>query len=342
MSVAEPDAACPLCGRPLRDEPCDDDHVFGQAFGGRVTVRTHKSCNSRYGGEEEGALHRPNTLLSMIRAARGLKAPPMRATARDGTAYDVDLSRGTAEEARPVVRVEHDSESIRLSVRGSERSVKRVLKSWRKRFGSAIPRYSDLPDDVKKELIGSPTEMKSVLAHDLTAARTVALNTAIKAGVVVYGPAFADTPLAAALRDRRDEAVNAASSSDVLATGAMVASLDGGYADMAGKYESSGLKKPQLPSLEPAEDASDVILLPYKNQTIVYVRILGVPLIDGLVVAAPMQRLNDVDPVAPVLVRESSTDRFVVDYTRELLDPVIEQAESDAARLRANDEGEDG
>lgn len=240
--MAEPDTACPLCGRPLRDDPCDDDHVFGRAFGGRVTVRAHTSCNNRYGREEEGTLHRPNTLLSMIRAARGLKAPPMRATASDGTAYDVDISGGTAEEARPVVRVEHGMESIRLSVRGSERSVKRVLKSWRKKFGSAIPKYVDLPDDVKMQLIGSPTEMKSVLAHDLAAARTVALNTAIEAGVVAYGPTFAGTPLAEALRDRRDEAFDVASSSDILAKGAMVASLDEGYDDMAVKYESSGLR----------------------------------------------------------------------------------------------------
>lgn len=278
----------------------------------------------------------------MIRAARGLKAPPMRATASDGTTYDVDISKGTAEEARPVVRVEHGTESIRLSVRGSERSVKRVLKSWRKKFGSAIPKSADLPDDVKKQLIGSPNEMKSVLAHDLTAARTVALTTAIEAGVVAYGPAFAGTPLAEALRDRRDEAFDAASSSDVVATGAMVASLDEGYDDMAGKYESSGLKKPQLPSLAPAEDASDVILLPYDDQTIVYVRILGVALIDGLVVGAPMPQLNGVDPVAPILVRESRTDRVAVDYTKELLDPVKEQAESDAAPPRADEEGEDG
>lgn len=278
----------------------------------------------------------------MIRAARGLKAPPMRATANDGTAYDVDISGGTAEEAIPVVRVEHGMESIRLSVRGSERSVKRVLKSWRKKFGSAIPKYVDLPDDVKMQLIGSPTEMKSVLAHDLAAARTVALNTAIGAGVVAYGPTFAGTPLAEALRDRRDEAFDVASSSDVLAKGAMVASLDEGYDDMAGKYESSGLKNPQLPSLAPAEDASDVILLPYNDQTIVYVRILGVALIDGLVVGAPMPQLNGVDPVAPVLVRESRTDRVVVDYTKALLDPVKAQAESDAALLGADEEGEDG
>lgn len=278
----------------------------------------------------------------MIRAARGLKAPPMRATASDGTAYDVDISKGTAGEAGPVVSVEHGMESIRLSVRGSERSVKRVLKSWRKKFGSVIPKYVDLPDDVKMQLIGSPTEMKSVLAHDLAAARTVALNTAIEAGVVAYGPTFAGTPLAEALRDRRDEAFDVASSSDVLAKGAMVASLDEGYDDMAGKYESSGLKKPQLPSLAPAEDASDVILLPYNDQTIVYVRILGVALIDGLVVGAPMPQLNGVDPVAPVLVRESRTDRVVVDYTKALLDPVKAQAESDAALLGADEEGEDG
>lgn len=85
-----------------------------------------------------------------------------------------------------------------------------------------------------------------------------------------------------------------------------------------------------------------MILLPYNDQTIVYVRILGVALIDGLVVGAPMPQLNGVDPVAPVLVRESRTDRVVVDYTKALLDPVKAQAESDAALLGADEEGEDG
>lgn len=110
--TGDTDMVCPLCGRALSDEVCDDDHVFGKAFGGRATVRAHRACNNTLGHSEEAKLHRPNTLLSLVRAVHGLSAPALRGTTAEGSRIDIDAASGHSRPAQPTVDVTHSTEHV--------------------------------------------------------------------------------------------------------------------------------------------------------------------------------------------------------------------------------------
>jgi hypothetical protein len=109
---------CALCGNEVTEAEFSADHVFGEAFGAKSVVRAHKSCNNKLGAAAEAALHRPSSFFSLVRAARGLPAPPLTGTAPDGTPVRIDLIAGTAWPARPDVAVDQASGSVNLTATG--------------------------------------------------------------------------------------------------------------------------------------------------------------------------------------------------------------------------------
>ncbi|MBA2272466.1 MAG: hypothetical protein H0W21_00990 [Actinobacteria bacterium] len=57
---------CPFCASPLDDgRETSRDHIFGKAFGGRVTVPCCRDCNSFIGHDVEGLLHAPKQLVGL-------------------------------------------------------------------------------------------------------------------------------------------------------------------------------------------------------------------------------------------------------------------------------------
>lgn len=328
------DSACPLCGKPLSDGPTDRDHVFGEAFGGRATVRTHKACNNELGHGAEGRLHRPNTLLSTIRAARGMPAPELRGTNVDGTKVAVDLATGQSFEARPTVRVTEDVDRIELLARGAEPHVRAVLNDWRRTFGEVVPTWNDLPPEARTQIVGEPVDVNISITHNLDDAREFAIKAALEAGVLAFGEAFAASDVALALRSFRDNGDPESTAVGLAMSVEALRALDETFARQSASYESSGLASPNLPSLENGGYASDVSFVPVGNRTSVFVRVLGMPMTDGIVIDAQLPSGDLGVPVAPVLIREGTEGVQIVDFTKRLIDPVSERAKADAEALR--------
>lgn len=304
------------------------DHVFGEAFGGRVTVTVHTSCNSELGRSAEGRLHRPNTLMSLVRASCGLPAPELRGATSDGTGINLNLVTGRSSEARPQVDVTHQDDRVELSARGDERDVRGVLKDWRRKYGEAVPTWDELPPEAHQEVLSPPTDVTASIVHDLNDTKQFAVKAALGAGVLAFGGGFARCDLARALREYRDSEV------DVTAEGvemsrAALAALDEKFAVQADMYAASGLSRPELPGLDSGK-ASDVIFIPYKQQTAVFVRVLGVPLTNGIRLDAPLPAGELGTPAAPVVVREGTDELVVADYMKLLLEPVARRAEAQA------------
>lgn len=281
MPASDPSQLCPLCGDPLDDGPTSRDHVFGQAFGGRVTVAVHKSCNSALGHSAEGRLHRPSTLMSVVRASDGLPAPELRGATADGIGIDLDLATGRSSEARPKVDVTHHDDREELSACGDAHDVRGVLKEWRKKYGDVVPTWDELPPEARREVLAPPTDVNVSIVHDLNDAKHFAVKAALNAGVLAFGEDFAGSAVARALRDYRDSDSDVATEEVEMSLDAL-AVLDETFAQRADGYAASGLSRPDLPGLADSGGASDVIFVPHKQQTVVFVRVLGVPLTNGI------------------------------------------------------------
>jgi hypothetical protein len=86
---------CPLCGAEiLSGQELSKDHVFGRALGGHITVIVHKTCNNQIGSAAEGNLQRPNTVINLMKAGRGLDASPIPGTFPSGRRAELDLKDG--------------------------------------------------------------------------------------------------------------------------------------------------------------------------------------------------------------------------------------------------------
>ncbi len=98
---------CPFCASPLDDgRETSRDHIFGKAFGGRVTVPCCRDCNSFIGHDVEGLLHAPNSLLAFARAGAGLPGKPPRGKYKhDETPVELHWGVGEAIPRHPDVHV---------------------------------------------------------------------------------------------------------------------------------------------------------------------------------------------------------------------------------------------
>ena len=100
-----------------------------RALGGRVTVTTHKQCNSQSGSGPEGSLQGPNTVINFLKAAKGLDAPPVRALP-SGRRADLNLSDGSVY-SPPIMRKAGDGTA--LSIEGKPAEVEKTYNKWRDR-----------------------------------------------------------------------------------------------------------------------------------------------------------------------------------------------------------------
>lgn len=65
--MAQIDDSCPPCGEQFGDRELSFDHIFGESFGGRATVKTHRRCNNEIRGDAEGRLHRSGRIFNVAK-----------------------------------------------------------------------------------------------------------------------------------------------------------------------------------------------------------------------------------------------------------------------------------
>ena len=257
-----PHPRCPFCGHPLLpgQEP-SNDHVFGKALGGRVLVPAHRSCNSRFGAGAEGELQKPDTLVSLLKAAHGLHADRARVVFASATQASLDLASG---HVRVSPRVTRGNSGLPVAIEGPPAVVEGIYGSVRSEHpGLGLPAFGDLPPACITR--PSPGTARMSLTLPLAAAEAMAVKSALGACTLAYGPRFAATPLAAALRLLLASATARGPS---LAPG-YLGELDALIAKSAASARLSPRDTAALPRLVPAagQAVHDVILLPYRQQT---------------------------------------------------------------------------
>lgn len=328
---APSDDLCPLCGQTL-SEPLSDDHVFGDAFGATKKVVTHKACNNQVGGSAEGRMHRPDTVFNFIRALHGLNTEPLRGVMQDGREITFDPKTRTVLPRRPTVNVVPDPEArtTHLTGNGSEAQIRRLLRDWRKKYSSQIPRYEDLTQD-QLEVIRIPVDeiMLRLNTHSAEAEQ-FAVKAALGAGVLAYGTEFAGTPLAVGLREWRDRPFidpfdcNAQMAPQRIALGSL-----GATAQSLASVTRGLPGRPPLPPFESPPNARtyQALFVPDGlGQTCVFVQVLGMNVVPwGISVPEPLPKGRFGVPAAPVLVREieDHADVDVTHYTDLIMEPVV-------------------
>jgi hypothetical protein len=326
----------------LPGQELDQDHVFVRALGGRVTVTTHKQCNSQSGSGPEGSLQGPNTVINFLKAAKGLDAPPVRGTFPSGRRADLNLSDGSVY-SPPVMRKAGDGTA--LSIEGTPAEVEKAYNEWRDRNPQLnAPPFKDLPAGSITPV--SYTTVNVDLSYSLGDAEIVAVKSALGACSLAYGPGFAASAFAAALRAVRDDP---ADPQRQVASPAYLSRLDESIPQAAVRAGLSRAEVSALPRLAPAagETVHDVILVPHNGQQTVLFAHYASELIPpyGIMISAPLPPLPPgIQPVLPVLLRDGgASDRLdVTDFTRILLQPAIDAlpgAASDGTDDRAATRG---
>jgi hypothetical protein len=154
----------------------------------------------------------------------------------------------------------------------------------------------------------------------------MAIKTALGAGVLAYGSAFARSEFAAALRALRDRPWRP---DGVRPNPGFLHILDAQIEASATAAGLSAAEIADLPRLVPADGKSvhDVIFVPARQQTWLFVHYLSelVPPYGIVVTALLPRRDSGIQPIAPILVRDGATkDRpEITDFTEELLRPAI-------------------
>jgi hypothetical protein len=343
--MVNPVEICPLCGEALPEVGSpdrDNDHVFGQAYGGRVTVPTHKICNNSEGSGAEGSLARPIGLMNLIRSFHGLATLPVPVVAADGTKFNVDFADGEMTRAKPEVKKVDFEDSIQLSAKGSEQQLRGVLRDWKKGFGAQIPAFDQIPPESRGQATEPAVEVNAELVLDLEAAERFALNVALDAGLLAFGPAFATSELAVAMREYKEAPFDNPLVPGVHHPRMLPQDLEGlDYAlrnigvSMAADLNVAA---PDLPPLvpPPEERMNSVTFVPrrdgHRSTTAVFVHTLSFPLPPwGIVIDAPLPPGPIPSRSGPVVVQEGSKPWRTIDWTKELLSPVLAAAQRSAA-----------
>jgi hypothetical protein len=300
------------------------DHVFGEALGGRVKVAAHKTCNNQFGSGPEGILQRPNSPVNWLKAMHGLHAQPVRVTFPSGRPASLDLTSGNLHAPPTVTRSKN---GLAVRIEGTPDQVETAYTKMRSRSpGLGLPAYADLP----AECIGAVSydSARVDLSLPLASAEAVAVKSALGACTLAYGPAFASTPLAVALRAIQDSPVlqGPAAAEDHLSV------LDAHIAETAASVGLASEAVSTLPRLVPPPGATahDVILVPYRQQTLLFAHYLSVAIPPyGFTVKAPLPPFTDgLQAAAPLLLRDGgSADCLeITDFTQILMQPVIDAA----------------
>ena len=201
MSHRADPSACVFCKSPLDDgRPTSYDHIFGKAFGGRLTVRCCQRCNSFVGHDVEAPMHAPDSVLSFARAGAELPGKPLRGKYKsDGTAVNIYRGLRGAVPRDPEVTVREEDGLVSAQVGGTEEQAKRVWRGLRKRYGDTIPEWEDILQHAKRTKGPSPP-VEIALRMDLKAAYRFAAKVALAGGAAVWGDEFAISELADSLR----------------------------------------------------------------------------------------------------------------------------------------------
>ena len=324
-SAAPGQALCPFCGAEmLPEQELSEDHVFERALGGRVVVTAHRTCNSQSGSAAEGDLQRPNTVINILKAVKGLHATPVRGTFPSGRRASVDLKDGSVHSPPTMDKAE---DGTALSIEGTPAEAENAFNTWRARNPHLNPpEFKDLPPGSIASV--SYDMVKVNLVYSLRDAEIVAVKSALGACVLAYGPAFAAGGFAAALRAVEDLP---ADPQRQVGYPAFLDTLDANIPLAAARAGLSTAEISDLPRLVPAagETVHDVILVPLAGQlTLLFAHYMS-ELIPpyGILVGARLPPLTPgLQPALPILLRDGgASDRLeVTDFTRLLLQPTID------------------
>jgi hypothetical protein len=192
---------CPFCGKAIPSDESSRDHVFGEAFGGRIKVPCCEPCNSTIGHGIEGPLHAPDSLLAFARAGAGLAGRPLRGQYRDdGTPVNVNWTEGGAVPRDPAVKVTKQEDTISIQVGGTEQQVRKVWRGLLRTYGSAIPTIEEALASATRTSDPLPW-IEIELTNQLPILHKFAAKVALSGGAAIWGDIFTESPFADALRD---------------------------------------------------------------------------------------------------------------------------------------------
>lgn len=315
---------CPFCGSELLPgQVTSEDHIFGRALGAHVVVTAHKTCNNQSGSGPEGDLQRPNTLVNMLKAVKGLPASRIEVTFPSGRRALLNLTDGSVQ-APPTVDRAADGTSLRIE--GTPAQAEEALNTWRLRHPELdVPEFRDLPP----EAIGTVSydRVNVSLIHPLRAAELMAIKSALGACLLAYGSTFAVGEFAAALRMLLDDQ---AGPQQQFGNPALLARLDEGIAASASRLGLDATTTAGLPHLAPAagETVHDVILVPIGRRTFLFAHYLSELMPPyGIVIDAPLPQLTPGMPtVAPILLRDGGAKNRleVTDFNQRMMQPALD------------------
>jgi len=312
---------CAQCGQSIDGKP-DKDHVFGQAYGGRVTVEAHKRCNNRLGSDLEGRLTSSSGVVKLMRSIHGLAAEPVPAVSHDGRQWGIDFGCKLAGPLKPEVNVEDQGDTVRLWAIGSRGQLQGILRDWRKGFGDQVPTFTQLPPEATGQINYGPIDMKFDANTDIEAAEHFAIKVALGAGSLAFGQSFIAGPLADALRKWRDASfdnpfldgehhtrchISALKAIDLqVGTACRQVAMRGGFDEEV------------LPPLVPAPGSrmNSATFVPLSGTTAVFVHVLSFPMPPwDLVVEAALPGGQFGRLIAPVVVQEAAQPWRVINWT---------------------------
>lgn len=190
---------CPFCAEELRAS-FSADHVFGRAFGSRITVQACIPCNSTIGHDIEGPLHAPRTVHSFMRASAGLKGRALEALEKDsGRKLLVDWPTGGSRPRHPDVKSSVRDGYYTGSFEGTQRQAREWAKGLRRKLGPNAPAIDEILAGARP-VTHSPVDVEMPLGMDLVLAQRMLAKVGLAAGVWLWGDPFASTEVAQELR----------------------------------------------------------------------------------------------------------------------------------------------
>lgn len=265
--------------------------------------------------------------MSLLKAAHGLSACEARVVVASGTQASLDLASG---QVRVHPKVTRGDNGLPVAIEGPPAVVEGIYGSVRSEHPSlGLPAFGDLPPACITR--ASPATARMSLTLPLAAAEAMAVKSALGACTLAYGPRFAATPLAAALRL---PLASTTARGPSLAPDHLAA-LDALIAQSAATARLSPRDTAALPHLVPAagQDVHDVILVPSGQQTALFAHYLSMLIPPyGFLIDAPLPPLDPDLPALPLplplLLRDGGTagSLQVTDFAALLIQPVIDAA----------------
>jgi hypothetical protein len=188
-----------------------------------------------------------------------------------------------------------------------------------------LPAFKDLPSEAIRR--GSYDKINVGLTDHFRPAEITAAKAALGACVLAYGPAFAVSDFAAALRAIQDDQ---APPQEQLGGQSTLEGLDAHISASAAHLGLDAAGISRMPQLVPAagETVHDVILVPVGQRTVLFVHSMSalVPPY-GIVIKAALPQLTPGMPtVAPILLRDGGArNRLeITDFSQLLMQPALD------------------